>query len=190
MLVKNLQPLSHTGEPNERTKKQPSDKTILLYTYEKLLWIQVCKLSSAYPGPSRRKLCVSYDAICLQQPVNILETIWILQRKNFLRHLTSKRLDQSTRDFAGRFSSTISTFYQIFAAIRHPELPVDCIAVFRAFSTIKTEPRQLELRGFYRWMRHSKYYLRLFFRRNWSPNGLSIADRANEPLTGDNSGTA
>ena len=36
MLEKNLQPLSHTGEPNERTKKQPSETIILHYTYEKI----------------------------------------------------------------------------------------------------------------------------------------------------------
>ena len=69
MLVKNLQPLFHTGEPNERTKKQPSETITLHYTYEKSFVIQVCKLFSTYPGPSRRKLCTLYDAICLQQPV-------------------------------------------------------------------------------------------------------------------------
>ena len=151
---------------------------------KKVLWIWVCNPTGAYPGPSPRKLRALYDAMCLQQPVNILQTIWFLQRKNLLRHLTSKRLDQSTRDFAGRFSSRTSTRSQIFAAIRHLERLVNRIAVFRAFSRIKSKPEQLELRGFDHRIQHAEFYQQLFFRENWPPNSSSIADRAYDLSTG------
>ena len=48
MLAKDLQPFIHTGEPNERTKTQPSETTILHLTYEK--WKKFFVISSVQTG--------------------------------------------------------------------------------------------------------------------------------------------
>ena len=169
---------------NNKTKFNIQKVTNLFckFKYANLRW--------AYAALSWREYCVWYDLLCLQQPVSLRGTIWLLQRKNLQRRLTPKRFGQSTRGFAGRLPSKISTRYPIFAAICHLEQPVNCINVFCTFLTIKTEPSQLKPSGFDRCILHVELHLPLIFRKNWPPNGPSIADCAYDPSTGHNSQTA
>ena len=137
LLVKILQPLSHTGEPNERTKKQPSETNILHYTYEKFLRIQVCKRTSTYPGPSRRKLCTSYDAYASNSPSTSSKPFDNYRGKTFFGssrpNASTNRLEIlqedsprasllavqfSPRSDIGNTSSTASPFFALFRGLK------------------------------------------------------------------------